>query len=40
MKRIWVALFLLVLVVGAVAAQETIDVVYLVDGQVIKGKII
>ena len=40
MKKIWVAFVLIILAVGAAAAQETIDVVYLVDGQVIKGKII
>ena len=40
MKKALVALILLVLVVAAVSAQETVDVVYLTDGQVITGKII
>ncbi|MBN2553863.1 MAG: hypothetical protein JXB06_13885 [Spirochaetales bacterium] len=40
MKTIWVALVLLLFSASAMAAQETIDVVYLVDGQVIRGKIV
>jgi hypothetical protein len=40
MKTTWVALLLLILTAAAVAAQETVDVVYLVDGQIIEGKII
>ncbi len=40
MKKALVALILLVLTVASVSAQETVDVVYLTDGQVITGKII
>jgi hypothetical protein len=40
MKRTFVALILLVLTVASVSAQETVDVVYLTDGQIITGKII
>jgi opacity protein-like surface antigen len=40
MKKALALLILLVLVVASVSAQETVDVVYLTDGQVITGKII
>jgi len=40
MKKALAVLILLVLVVASVSAQETVDVVYLTDGQVITGKII
>ena len=40
MKKALAVLILLVLVGVSVSAQETVDVVYLTDGQVITGKII
>ncbi len=40
MKKALAALILLVLTVASISAQETVDVVYLIDGQVITGKII
>ncbi len=40
MKKALVSLILLVLTVASISAQETVDVVYLIDGQIITGKII
>jgi len=40
MKKALAVLILLVLVVASVSAQETVDVVYLTDGQLTTGKII
>ena len=40
MKKGLVILILLVLTIASVSAQETVDVVYLTDGQIITGKII
>ncbi len=40
MKTALFALILLALTVASVNAQETVDVVYLIDGQIITGKII